>query len=468
MTPLNNSDNLDEFFRDKLKNYRTEPPKKTWGKINDQLNATNRAPWTSYAEGFVLICIIAGLMFGLYSYTPYLLNDSSASKDLLSHFSALGEGPFADVKQKKNIEKVKQKKQTQKSKLHANSTKQSPAHTSLNTPPTKNIEADSKPNIETPSDPSLSHLSEPNNEATGVDGLSEQKEKKGDKKIKSNPVLKEEQTKVDSDEISANLLIEKTPELLSTMEGLKELSLLNNSKENSRPWEFAFQKNPIPGYSQQEARKPAKNIFYAGINYTLNNTWIFNQNTYGEFNNSELNYKVDFGSAYTFLGGFERNEKFGVQLECKLYSLQGQKYEDNLYNGHVKREVNLHYSSFPLIFKWINTVSQTDKSKVRFNVLLGIQYDRLKDATIQVNEEKVNAMDKFKPYDVAGVLGAETNVYVFDNIYITLGVRGSVSSNINDKDYPVQRERSGFLGSYDKSHNILFGVNGGLHYAFGR
>ena len=192
----------------------------------------------------------------------------------------------------------------------------------------------------------------------------------------------------------------------------------------------------------------------------FNNTWIFNQNTHGEFGKSELAYRPDFGYEYGLHVGLDFNESLGIQMEWISNSVQGQQYEDNLYSGHTTREVDLVYTKFPLMLKYKKArLSPRTQNLIVRNYVLGMQYAQLQSANITTNEVSEESLQRFDRNEVSAILGLEYDIFLGKHLFFSIGGRASVGgSDINSLRNRIWNE------GYRKSHNILLGLHSGLNY----
>jgi len=200
------------------------------------------------------------------------------------------------------------------------------------------------------------------------------------------------------------------------------------------------------------------NEIHIGLNYTYNSTWIMVQNTYGQFGKRRLAYTDDFGSAYGLMAGYDFKRKFGIQLGYVINSQEGQTYHDVLSGVTYDRNVSIQYAHIPLLFKWKNYLSDT-KHPIIFNVCAGPQFGILKSSNDNVNGINTNITDRMNKTELSFELNFESDFYLTDFLYFTLGFNSSISNNINAQAWPAPYHDG-------KSRNLLFGVNLGLSYYF--
>lgn len=242
----------------------------------------------------------------------------------------------------------------------------------------------------------------------------------------------------------------------------------------------------LAGVSEKNNYYPEKTLLYTeknikeneihfGAVYVYNSTWIFNQNSYGQFKNSagiprELDYKYSFGSAYGIMGGIDFKRKHGIETGVILNSVQGQKYYDEftgINSFNVKREVNLKYMHIPLLYKLKIALDKESESAV-MNVGVGVQYGSLKFAeeitdSIPENGENLQKItdisERIRKNELSAVFNIDFDFYMTDFLYATIGINSCLSNDINAKDWAVADDNG-------TSHNFLIGLKAGLSYYF--
>lgn len=212
-----------------------------------------------------------------------------------------------------------------------------------------------------------------------------------------------------------------------------------------------------PIIKQQEIQK---HTVYGGVNCAFQNRWIFNQNTYYQFGEQKLAYKLGFGYSYGLALGYEYLRKYGVQIGYVINSIQGEKYYDVLGGKKYYREIVLHYTKIPLTFKYKTNVSN-GFYPIYLNYLLGLKYGMLTDANLIVNSVNTDIMERFQKSELSGIIGVESNIYLNKYVFFSLGISASLGTNINAHGYWT-------TGNYGKSHNFLLGLNSGLYYSLGK
>jgi hypothetical protein len=205
-------------------------------------------------------------------------------------------------------------------------------------------------------------------------------------------------------------------------------------------------------------RKYAKNEFHITTVYDYNITWIMNQNTYGQFNGKELAYKMDYGSAYGIIAGYDIARTHGFQAGIILNSQQGQKYHDSFSFGEFTREIKLSYIHIPFAYK-LKRYLNDSKNPIILNFVLGGQYGKLKSAEEILNGQSTDIKDRFKKNEISLIFNVESDFYINNSFYLTFGLNSSLSNDINAKGWPVDDD-------YGKSHNMIAGLVFGLNYYF--
>lgn len=261
--------------------------------------------------------------------------------------------------------------------------------------------------------------------------------------------------KIQSTKIKENYFRINTLDAASTLEIIDILPFHpvgTTERGNSIP-----NKIDSPVFKQPEV---VKHTIYGGVNCALQNRWIFNQNTYYQFGEHELAYKLGFGYSYGIAVGYEYMRKYGVQLGYVFNSIQGEKYFDVFGGKKYYREIVLHYTKIPLIIKYKMNISN-GYNPIYLNYLLGFKYGILTDANVIVNRVNSDIKKRFQKSEFSGVLGVESNFYLSKFMFFSLGVTASLGTNINAHGYWTP-------GNYGKSHNFLLGMNTGFYYTLGK
>lgn len=220
---------------------------------------------------------------------------------------------------------------------------------------------------------------------------------------------------------------------------------------------------------ENSTNKPAKTIrdkkgrilfprgFTVGGYYNLNNAWIFSPMSMEQEENTSLQFT--FGRAYAFTMGYDFNEKFGISLDWVIKSQQGQVF-DQVTHGHLhtKNEVNLTYTHFPLLFHYkFNGFSVFTNQNTILQLVGGMQYSTLKTAEINMTNTTFQN-DILTKHAWGFVAGADYDIYLNDNYYVTMGLRSSIMTGVTDGRF--------ILPDHQTTNHLLVGGKVGLNYRF--
>lgn len=194
-----------------------------------------------------------------------------------------------------------------------------------------------------------------------------------------------------------------------------------------------------------------------GVYYNFNNTWIFSPSALkGEQN---LNQQLTFGRAHALSFGYDFNPRFAMSLDWVIKSYQGQVFDYVTHmHLHAKNDVRLTYTHFPLLFKYkFNSYSALTRQPMVLNCIAGLEYGSLKAAEINVPNRNLQN-DILRNHSWGFVLGADYDVYLTDNYYLTFGVRSSLTTGANKGEF--------VLPTNSTTNNLLIGGKVGLNYRF--
>lgn len=207
--------------------------------------------------------------------------------------------------------------------------------------------------------------------------------------------------------------------------------------------------------------------------FGVNNTWILNQNMYG---NQELPYtvKVGFsgGLGFTYL-----TYNNGYSAGLRVANL-GQNYSGSMAGVNAKRKVNITYLQLPVMvmhnlggrFKttWLEFGPQ-------FMYRLSAHQDFSRDDgrpivdLATMSEGHVDVTSRYKPFDVMLAVGL-TNMFTSTSKYKlpyrptekliwTLSLDGAIGlTDINQKQYQIENTHQ----IYGSSHNYYVGIRIGI------
>ena len=194
-----------------------------------------------------------------------------------------------------------------------------------------------------------------------------------------------------------------------------------------------------------------------GTYYNFNNTWIFSPSALkGEQN---LTQQLTFGRAHALSFGYDFNPRFAMSFDWVIKSYQGQVFDYVTHmHIHAKNDVRLTYTHFPLLFKYkFNSYSGVTRQPMVLNCIAGLEYGSLKAAEINVPNRNLQN-DILRNHSWGFVLGADYDVYLTDNYYLTFGVRSSLTTGANKGEF--------ILPTNSTTNNLLIGGKLGLNYRF--
>lgn len=168
---------------------------------------------------------------------------------------------------------------------------------------------------------------------------------------------------------------------------------------------------------------------------------------------------LKFGTTKGIKFGYNVTNNFGVEAEYVYNALQGQNYIMSEDDEIVEKSLSLNYDLIPVMVKAkVGRISTITDQPIVLNYSAGVQYGILREARMpQDKRYEESAEELFKANDVSLVLGLEYDIYLNDNIVLSAGARGAISTDISTHVEP--------LNDYAK-RNFVFGLHGGLSYVF--
>lgn len=207
-------------------------------------------------------------------------------------------------------------------------------------------------------------------------------------------------------------------------------------------------------------KKVPKGFIHLGVMGTRTNTWILNQNTYGQFGGRELPYKTTFGYAYGLVMGYQSFKGLGVEINLITESRKGQKYEDMIGNQLQQRAVELTYQELPIWLKYRFPIAKRKLRNVFIGPDVGFAVSKLTKAEEFLNNGQAVAIEnRFKSTNWRVQLGFSSDIYLSRSWFVSIGVRGGISDDINANGWQVD-------DNYGKSHNLDWGLQMSLNYRF--
>lgn len=195
---------------------------------------------------------------------------------------------------------------------------------------------------------------------------------------------------------------------------------------------------------------------YVGVNGGYNYTTIVENNPVG-FDNTPIVSTGKLGSTKGISVGYNFNQSFGIQLDYNYNSIEGTNYALEP-NSNNKKSLQLIYDQFPLTFKYrIPQMNYLNHRLKILNLYAGIQYNRLKEYHLPQEQRYDNVEDPLNKNTISFVAGFNYDINVLPSLYLSLGARGLISSNIASSSYPI---------SDNQSHSFSVGARAGIIYQF--
>lgn len=198
----------------------------------------------------------------------------------------------------------------------------------------------------------------------------------------------------------------------------------------------------------------------------VNNTWIINQNAYG-------NQEVEYSSAFGMTGGlgmsYFYNRKWGFSGSV-LASQLGQNYKGYQAGAVADRKVKLLYLEIPLMVMK-DVLDMTYPTWISFGpdvlILLNAKQEYNRDGGSQLpNPEGMyegDTRDRFKPADVAVNLSLN-RMYTLNysrKLMLLLSLNSAIGlTDINKSAWQIPNKHD----VYGRSHNFYIGMKIGLMY----
>ena len=224
--------------------------------------------------------------------------------------------------------------------------------------------------------------------------------------------------------------------------------------------------DPLPVYKKKMYRGsisknyvmslPKVKGFYFGIDASGHQNRLFlKEDAFYPLIDKDVVFTFKWGYSYGMSMGYNFSQRFGIETELILNSVQGMSYADNLY-GKIRREGNiqLNYMHLPVMakYKW-SKVSTVTGYPVSLNLVGGVMYSRLREVQMSINGEQLSApQELFAKHELGMLLGLEYDVYISKSFFFTVGTRASVTTDVKQ------------LGTQANVYNLLLGVNASFNY----
>jgi len=215
------------------------------------------------------------------------------------------------------------------------------------------------------------------------------------------------------------------------------------------------------------------NTSWIKADFGANNTWILNQNMYG---NPELPYTATIGYAGE-LSYQHFIREYGYSFGLGIANL-GQNYEGEMAGANAQRKVNLTYLELPVMGMynlggkreqiWLSAGPQ-----LMFLLAASQDFSRSGERVIPdpelLSQGSVNVINRFKPVDVMLAFGL-TNFFPIkshdvipyrtsEKIMWSLSLDGAIGlSDINQRQYQISNTHNVYAGS----HNFYLGIRIGI------
>lgn len=218
---------------------------------------------------------------------------------------------------------------------------------------------------------------------------------------------------------------------------------------------------------EAELIQPDKAITYK--DYSMRGVYIgatgsYNQTSIIEYGNTfkgarPIQPSLKFGSSKGLMLGYNFNNKFGIEAEFIYNAIQGQNYVMSEDDQIVEKSLSLNYDLIPVVAKIkVGRISNITNMPVVLNYTAGVQYGMLREARLPQDKRYEETTEEiFTDNDLSVVLGLEYDIFVQENLMLTLGTRGAISTDISTHSGPL---------SYYNKRNFVFGLRAGLSYAF--
>jgi len=192
---------------------------------------------------------------------------------------------------------------------------------------------------------------------------------------------------------------------------------------------------PSAAANRTKSPSPWTNV-YGGLHGSLQWTGLLSQNNGKPDEN--LNPLLNIGYAFGLHAGYRFNPRVSLETGLVLNSMQGSRYESSVETRNeelpVTKALMLHYTQVPLtvrispgsIKQGRNPQGQMPEG---WTYVGGLQYGMLRTSKLRIEDKPVNPERKLQEHDVAVLLGMDYDLPLNDQLFVTLGFRGSLGLN---------------------------------------
>lgn len=209
-----------------------------------------------------------------------------------------------------------------------------------------------------------------------------------------------------------------------------------------------------------------KHEVYLGVSGNVNLPMIVNQNTLGAYGPKELAYSPAIGYQASVRLGYIYKNRYAIEIGFIFLSHMGQNYSDVFKGKDAKRQVRLDYMHVPLLLQYRLGFSHSKKFNAPWTIGLGAQIDILRSSSIGFDGNQYEPVGEltaipdakayFSPIGISGVLNVERDFYLTKFMFVGVGLRATMSNDINSSDHPVDDD-------YGLSHNFAVGLHVSLN-----
>lgn len=201
----------------------------------------------------------------------------------------------------------------------------------------------------------------------------------------------------------------------------------------------ASQKDPNKDASKDASNSPSKaasspslwSNFYGGLHGSLQWTGLLSQSNAQPDEN--LNPMLNIGYAFGLHAGYRFNPRVSLETGLVLNSMQGSRYESSVSTRNeevpVTKSLMLHYTQLPLTVRISPGRATQESIPEGWSYVGGLQYGMLRTSKLRIEDKAVNPERNLQEHDLAVLLGMDYDLPLNDQLFVTLGFRGSLGLN---------------------------------------